>query len=49
MKAFMLLMNTFLDVAAEKYFLADGEVENLIEAFMDALPELLKKNLLKCA
>jgi hypothetical protein len=48
-KAFMLLLDTFLDVAAEKYFLADEEVEYLLGAFMDALPEPLKKSLLKCA
>ena len=45
-KAFQLLLDTFLDVAAEKYFLADDEVESLLEAFMGALPELLKKSLL---
>ena len=45
-KAFMLLLDTFLDVAAEKYFLADEEVEYLLGAFMDALPEPLKKSLL---
>ena len=49
MKAFMLLLDTFLDVAAEKYFLADDEVESLLGAFMDALPEPLKKSLQKCA
>ena len=49
MKAFMLLLDTFLDTAAEKYFLADDEVDDLLAAFMDALPEPLKKNFLKCA
>jgi len=49
MKAFMLLLDTFLDVVAEKYFLADDEVEYLLEAFVDTLPEPLKKNLIKCA
>jgi hypothetical protein len=48
-KAFMLLMDTFVDIAAEKYFLADDEVESLLEAFMDALPEPIKKILQKCA
>ena len=48
-KAFELLLVTFLDVAAEKYFLADDEVESLLGTFMDALPELLKKSLLRCA
>ena len=49
MKAFMLLLDTFLDIAAEKYFFADDEVEYLLGAFMDALPEPLKKSLLKWA
>jgi IS4 transposase len=49
MKAFMLLLDTFLDIAAEKYFLADDEVENLLGAFVDALPEPVKKSLLRCA
>ena len=48
-KAFELLLDTFLDVAAEKYFLADDEVESLFRTFMDSLPELLKKSLLRCA
>ena len=49
MKAFLLLLDTFLDITAEKYFLADDEVEHLLGEFMDALPEPLKKNLLRCA
>ena len=48
-KALMLLMDTFLNVVAEKYFLADDEIEDLLEAFMDALPEPLKKGLERCA
>jgi hypothetical protein len=48
-KALLLLLDTLLSVAAEKYFLADDEVENLLEAFMNSLPEPLKKNLQKCA
>lgn len=49
MKAFMLLMEIFVNVAAEKYFLADDEVEHLLAAFMDALPEPFKKSLPRCA
>ena len=48
-KALMLLLDTFLSVAAEKYFLADDEIEHLLEAFMDALPEPFKKSLQRCA
>jgi len=48
-KAFLLLLDTFLGIAAEKYFLADDEIERLLGAFMDALPEPLKNSLLKCA
>jgi len=46
MKAFLILLDIFLDVAAEKLFFTDDEVENLFGALMDALPEPLKKNLL---
>jgi hypothetical protein len=49
MRALLLLMDTLLSVAAEKYFLADDEVENLFGAFMDSMPEPLKKGLQKCA
>jgi len=48
-KAFLLLLDTLLNVAAEKYFLADDEVEYLLGAFVDALPEPLKKSFLRCA
>jgi hypothetical protein len=48
-KALMLLLNTFVDTAAEKYFLADDEVECLLEEFMNALPTALKNNLKLCA
>ena len=48
-KAFLLLLDTLLNVATEKYFLAEDEVEYLLGAFVDALPQPLKKNLLKCA
>jgi len=48
-KALMLLMNTFVNIAAEKYFLADDEVECLLEEFMNALPTTLKNNLQLCA
>ena len=48
-KALLLLLDTLLNVAAEKYFLADDETEYLLGAFMNSLPEPLKKNLQKCA
>ena len=48
-KALLILLDTFFDVATEKYFLADDEVEYLLGAFMDALPETLRKSLLQCA
>ena len=48
-KALLLLLDTLLSVAAEKYFLADDEVEHLLWAFMDSLPGPLKRNLQKCA
>jgi len=48
-KALQMLMETFLNVAAEKYFLADDEIDSLLDAFMDTLPEPYKKNLQRCA
>ena len=44
-KAFLLLLGTFLNVATEKYFLADDEVEYLLEAFVDAPPDPLRASL----
>ena len=48
-KAFQMLMRTFLNMAVEKYFLADEEIDSLLEAFMNALPEPFKKSLQRCA
>jgi hypothetical protein len=48
-KALLLLMDTFLNIVAEKYFLADDEVECLLEEFMNALPIQLKNCLQLCA
>ena len=48
-KALQLLLEVFVNVAAEKYFLADDEVESLSKAFINALPEPFKKSFLKCA
>jgi hypothetical protein len=45
-KALLLLLDTFLNVVAEKYFLADDEVEFLLGAFMNALPESWKNSFL---
>jgi hypothetical protein len=48
-KALLLLLNKFLNIAAEKYFLADDEVECLLGEFMNALPVPLKNSLQRCA
>jgi hypothetical protein len=48
-KALQLLLEVFVNVATEKYFLADDEVESLLSAFMDALPEPFKKSFMQCA
>jgi hypothetical protein len=48
-EAFRLLMETFLEVAADKYFLEDSEIESLFEAFIAAIPAPLKNRLLQCA
>ncbi len=46
-EAFLLLMKVFLDVAAEKLFLSEEELESLFTYFILSLPETLKKKLLK--
>jgi len=48
-KALLLLLDTFLNVVAERYLLADDEIESLLEAFINALPEPFKKTLQRCA
>jgi hypothetical protein len=48
-KALILMLDTLLDTVAEKYFLADDEVECLLEDFMKALPIMLRKHLKLCA
>ena len=48
-EAFSLLIQIFPDVVAEKYFLADDEIESLLEAFIAALPAPLRDRLLPCA
>jgi hypothetical protein len=49
-EAFQLLLETFLEVMAEKYLLADDEIETLLETFMHAWPTSLKRKLpLQCA
>ena len=45
-EAFLLLMKVFLDVAAEKLFLSEEELESLFTYFILSLPETLKKKLL---
>jgi IS4 transposase len=49
MEALRLLMEVFLEVAAEKYLLADNEIESLFEAFITVLPAPLRNSLLQCA
>jgi hypothetical protein len=48
-EAFCLLVKTFVEVASERYFLAEDEVESLLEDFMEALDPSLKKRLRQCA
>jgi hypothetical protein len=48
-EAFRLLVETFLEVAADKYLLSDDEIELLLEAFIAALPTSLRDKLLQCA
>jgi hypothetical protein len=48
-EAFRLLVETFLEVVADKYLLEDDEIELLLEAFIAALPTPLRDKLLQCA
>jgi hypothetical protein len=48
-EALRLLLETFLEVTADKYVLEDGEIESLFEAFIAALPTALRNKLLRCA
>jgi hypothetical protein len=48
-EAFRLLLETFLEVIADKYLLEEDEIESLFEAFIAALPVTLRDKLLQCA
>jgi len=48
-KAFLLLIDAFLNVVAERYYLANDEVESLLAIFINALPEPFRKNIIQCA
>jgi hypothetical protein len=48
-EALRLLLETFLEVTADKYLLEDDEIESLLEAFIAAIPAPLRNKLLKCA
>ena len=48
-KAFLLLLDTFLNVVAERYLLSEDELESLYTIFINALPEPLKKNFQQCS
>jgi hypothetical protein len=48
-EALRLLMETFLEVTADKYLLEDDEIKSLLEAFIAAIPAPLKNRLLQCA
>jgi hypothetical protein len=48
-EAFRLLVETFLEVVADKYLLEDDEIELPLEAFIAALPSALREKLLQCA
>jgi hypothetical protein len=48
-EAFRLLLETFLEVIADKYLLVDDEIDSLFETFIAALPVALRDKLLQCA
>lgn len=49
LEAFRLLMEVFLSAVTDKLSLTDKELDILLETFMEALPEMLKNKLLRCA
>lgn len=48
-EAFFLLMKAFRDTAAEKLFLTEEELDELLESFFSKLPETIKAKLPKCS
>lgn len=48
-EAFRLLMEVFMTAICDKLSLTDKELDVLLETFIEALPEMLKSKLLKCA
>ena len=48
-EAFRLLMEVFMTAICDKLSLTDKELDVLLETFIEALPEMLKRKLLKCA
>ena len=49
LEAFRLLTESFLESVTEKLFLTDVQREDLIDAFISSLPEMLQNRLKKCA
>ncbi len=49
LEAFRLLMEVFLSAVTDKLSLTDKKLDILLETFMEALPEMLKNKLLRCA
>jgi len=49
LEAFRLLMDLFISTVSERSLLTEKELDALLETFIDALPEMFKNRLLKCA
>ena len=49
LESFRLLMEVFISTVSEKTLLTEKELDVLLETFIEALPEMLKNKLLKCA
>lgn len=49
LEAFRLLMEVFISTVSERTLLTEKELDVLLETFIEALPEMLKNKLLKCA
>ena len=49
LEAFRLLMDLFISTVSDRSLLTEKELDDMLEIFIDALPEMFKSRLLKCA
>ena len=49
LESFRLLMDLFISTVSDRSLLTEKELDDMLEIFIDALPEMFKSRLLKCA